>query len=198
MRGLINKMDEKDFNIDDIINDVNSKKLANESKPEMENDISFNDNTETENKVSDQETEQTDENISDTEETEKSTEDIHLNDEDNQDVSSGAEPIIEPENNKKENIYLKTSDAVQKKNIHKKKKRKKNKQVNTSIFSGLIIVILILTVSLVVAIGGISLGMEYTGMGKSENEITFNIPKNSSTDDIAQILADNQIGRAHV
>lgn len=185
-------MDEKDFNIDDIINDVNSKKLANGSKPEMENDISFNDNTETE-KVSDQETEQTDENISDTEETEKSTTDIHLNDEDNQDVSSGAEPIIEPENNKKENIYLKTSDAVQKKNIHKKKKRKKNKQVNTSIFSGLIIVILILTVSLVVAIGGISLGMEYTGMGKSENEITFNIPKNSSTDDIAQILADNQI-----
>ena len=75
----------------------------------------------------------------------------------------------------------------------KKKKRKNKKGFNNSIFGGLILVTIILTVSLVAAVGGISLGMEYLGIGKTENEVTFNIPKNATTDEIADILIDNKI-----
>ncbi|MBR6872816.1 MAG: endolytic transglycosylase MltG [Ruminococcus sp.] len=74
-----------------------------------------------------------------------------------------------------------------------KKKKKKKSRVNNSIFGALILVTIILTVSLVVAITGIKIGMEYLGVGKSEDDITFNIPENASSDDICEILIANNI-----
>jgi len=67
---------------------------------------------------------------------------------------------------------------------------KQNKKVNNSIFGGLILVTVILTLSLVFAITGIKLGMEYLGVGKSDEEITFNIPDNATNDQIAELLID--------
>ena len=75
----------------------------------------------------------------------------------------------------------------------KKKKKKKGSRVNNSIFGALILVTVILTVSLVVAITGIKIGMEYLGVGKSEDDITFNIPENASADDICEMLINNNI-----
>lgn len=92
-----------------------------------------------------------------------------------------------------ENKPVKKAQKPKKAAPKKAKKKKKKKSFNSSIFGGLILVTIILTISLAVAIGGISLGMEYTGIGKSESEVTFNIPKNSTTDEIAQILYDNKI-----
>lgn len=73
------------------------------------------------------------------------------------------------------------------------KKKKKKKEVNHSIFSGIIVVMVILTLSVVLAVGGINIGMEYWGIGKDDQDISFNIPKGSTNDDIADILAENGI-----
>ena len=74
-----------------------------------------------------------------------------------------------------------------------RKKKKRKSRVNNSIFGALILVTIILTVSLVVAITGIKIGMEYLGVGKSEDDITFNIPENATPDDICDILISNNI-----
>ena len=79
----------------------------------------------------------------------------------------------------------------------KKRKKKivkvKESRINNSIFGAMILVTIILTVSLVVAIKGVSLGMEYIGVGKNEEEITFNIPENATTDDICDLLVYNDL-----
>ena len=74
-----------------------------------------------------------------------------------------------------------------------KKKKKKGTRFNNSIFGGLILVTVILTVSLVLAITGIKIGFEYLGAGKSSENITFNIPENATPEQIADILIDNNI-----
>ena len=74
-----------------------------------------------------------------------------------------------------------------------KKKKKSGVKVNNSIFGGLILVTIILTVSLVLAITGIKISFEYLGAGKSEDNITFKIPDNASPDEIADILIANNI-----
>lgn len=75
----------------------------------------------------------------------------------------------------------------------KKKKSRSKSKVNTSIFGGIILITIILTVSLVIAVSGIKIGMEYWGIGKSDNEVSFNIPKGSTNDDIATLLKQNGI-----
>ena len=78
-------------------------------------------------------------------------------------------------------------------NKYKKKKKKKGSRFNGSIFGGIIIVTLILTVSMVLAVGGITIGMEYYGIGKSDNDISFNIPQGSTNVEIASQLKANGI-----
>ena len=75
----------------------------------------------------------------------------------------------------------------------KKKKKKKKSRFNGSIFGGIIIVSIILTVSLLIAVTGIKLGMEFYGIGKSEGDIRFNIPEGSNNDRIADILVENGV-----
>ena len=75
---------------------------------------------------------------------------------------------------------------------HKKKKRKKS-GFNNSVFGGLIIISVILTASIVIAYNGIRLGMEYLGIGKNSNEITFNIPDGATSDEVIDLLKDNDI-----
>ncbi len=75
----------------------------------------------------------------------------------------------------------------------KKKKKKKKSRFNGTIFGGIIIVAIILTVSLLIAVTGIKLGMEFYGIGKSESDIRFNIPQGSDNDRIADILIENGV-----
>lgn len=74
-----------------------------------------------------------------------------------------------------------------------KKGKKKKSKVNNSIFGGIITICIILTVSVFVAIKGITYCMEYFGVGKSENEISFNIPQGADNEQIADILEKNGI-----
>ena len=76
-----------------------------------------------------------------------------------------------------------------------KKKKKKNNQssFNNSIFGGFFLAFGIVVAAFIVAIGGISLGKEYLGIDKAENDIIFNIPQGSTSVDIAEMLEENQI-----
>ncbi|SEK25200.1 endolytic transglycosylase MltG [Ruminococcus albus] len=73
------------------------------------------------------------------------------------------------------------------------RKKKKGIGFNGSIFGGIILVTIILTVSLLLAVGGLTIGMEFYGIGKDEKDISFNIPEGSSNEDIADLLVENGI-----
>ncbi len=79
------------------------------------------------------------------------------------------------------------------KSAKSKKKKKKKSRFNGSILGGIIIITVILTVSMVLAVGGITIGMEYYGIGKSDNEISFTIPEGASNEKIAQILEEKGV-----
>lgn len=106
-----------------------------------------------------------------------------------------AEKTDESKNKKKSE----KSDITAKTDDNKKPKKKKRKRprartrFNGSIFGGLILVTIILTVSLILAVGGITMGMEYYGIGKSDNDISFNIPEGADNDQIADLLIENGI-----
>lgn len=84
-------------------------------------------------------------------------------------------------------------DNDSKKKSKKKKKKAKAPKVNNSVFGGLIIISVILTASILLAYGGIKLGMEYLGIGKNSNNITFNIPDGATSDDVIKLLQENDI-----
>lgn len=75
----------------------------------------------------------------------------------------------------------------------KKKKGKKKSKVNNSIFTGIIITIIILTISTVIAFTGISVGLEFLGVGKSTSTIKLNIDESYDVDDVADVLYDKGI-----
>lgn len=78
-------------------------------------------------------------------------------------------------------------------NPNKKKKKKKKKRFNMSIITGITLTIVIVCASVVLATGAITLGMEYMGVNKPDNAVTFNIPQGSDNDKIADILIKNGI-----
>ena len=91
----------------------------------------------------------------------------------------------------------KKQDEMPKKKKSSKKGKKRRKKggirFNGSIFGGIILVTIILTVSMLLAVGGLTMGMEFYGIGKDENDISFNIPEGSSNDEIADLLFENGI-----
>ncbi|MBQ7755932.1 MAG: endolytic transglycosylase MltG [Oscillospiraceae bacterium] len=89
--------------------------------------------------------------------------------------------------------YEEEEEVVQKPKKSKKKKKVKKSKVNSSIFVGLIVVCVVLTVSFAIAIFGINMGMEYLGVGKKDVSITINIPKGSDSNDITELLYKNGI-----
>ena len=76
------------------------------------------------------------------------------------------------------------------KKAHKKEKPSK---FNGTIFGGVILTCIILTTSIVLAITGISIATEYYGIGKSDNDVIFNIPEGSTNENIADLLYENGI-----
>lgn len=90
--------------------------------------------------------------------------------------------------------YINTNESKNVKPVKRKKKNKKaQSSFNNSIFGGFFLAFGIVVIAFVVAIGGISLGKEYLGIDKAENDITFNIPQGSTSSDIADMLEENQI-----
>lgn len=87
------------------------------------------------------------------------------------------------------NNYSKPTSSKKK----NKSKKKKKLRFNVSIVGGLTLTIVIVTMSIVFATGAITLGMEYLGINKSDNEIKLNIPEGSNNDEIADILVENNI-----
>lgn len=94
-----------------------------------------------------------------------------------------------------ENTYKESPVGSSPKNNTKKKKKKSGNQSawNNSIFGGFFIAFGVIIIAFIVALGGISLGKEYLGIDKDQNNITFNIPKGSTSSDIADLLEENNI-----
>ena len=226
-------MDEKDFNIGDILEEKNSEALSAQdisklddiaflpstfsaalknapSEPDSEhltdngtdeaseNDEAENMQSETENAPSEEEsTEQIaetdpDEDSVPSEQTEEAVEEPDADDqgEDEADVQDQDDNVEDDTDSEDYDDEYYDDDDYDDDYRPRRIAPSKNKKVNNSIFGGLILVTVILTLSLVFAITGIKLGMEYLGVGKNDEEITFNIPENASNDQIVDLLID--------
>lgn len=172
-------MDDLNLNVDDIINDVNAKmKSADKDETDAE---SVDTETVAEPVESSEPTESADDTV------EEQQEIPEVVDDEPEEVSE------EPEEEDSVEEKPEPPKPKNKGGKKKKKKRKKKGKVNNSLFGGVILVVVILTVSLVLAVGGISMGMEYYGIGKTDEDIRFNIPAGSTNDEIADILVNEGV-----
>lgn len=172
-------MDDLNLNVDDIINDVNAKmKSADKEETDAE---SVDTETVAEPVESSEPTESADDTV------EEQQEIPEVIDDEPEEVSE------EPEEEDSVEEKPEPPKSKNKGGKKKKKKRKKKGKVNNSLFGGVILVVVILTVSLVLAVGGISMGMEYYGIGKTDEDIRFNIPAGSTNDEIADILVNEGV-----
>lgn len=172
-------MDDLNLNVDDIINDVNAKmKSADKDETDAE---SVDTETVAEPVESSEHTESADDTV------EEQQEIPEVVDDEPEEVSE------EPEEEDSVEEKPEPPKPKNKGSKKKKKKRKKKGKVNNSLFGGVILVVVILTVSLVLAVGGISMGMEYYGIGKTDEDIRFNIPAGSTNDEIADILVNEGV-----
>lgn len=89
------------------------------------------------------------------------------------------------------------SENQQKKSAHsgsKKKRRRKKKRNTGKIAFRLIIFCVIIIIACICAFFLINIGMEVTGLGRHDDtELTIEIPKGATSEDIANILVDNEI-----
>lgn len=185
-------MDDLNFNVDDIINDVNSKIKSNTAEENVSDvhseditdtpaddvqDITFENKSEPSILDSVQELEEADDTAE--------SEDVSA-EPSNEEVEEKPELVVEPAPKTEKPKPKKAAKST-------KKKKKKKSKVNNSLFGGIILVVVILTVSMVLAVGGISMGMEYYGIGKSDEDIRFNIPSGSTNSQIADILVNEGV-----
>lgn len=172
-------MDDLNFNVDDIINDVNAK-MKSDDKEETDAE-----SVDTEAVADTVEGSEPVESVDDA--VEEQQEIPEVIDDESEDVSE------EPEEEESVEEKPEPPKPKNKGGKKKKKKRKKKGKVNNSLFGGVILVVVILTVSLVLAVGGISIGMEYYGIGKTDEDIRFNIPAGSTNSEIADILVNEGV-----
>lgn len=172
-------MDDLNFNVDDIINDVNAK-MKSDDKEETDAE-----SVDTEAVADTVEVSEPVESVDDA--VEEQQEIPEVIDDESEEVSE------EPEEEESVEEKPKPPKPKNKGGKKKKKKRKKKGKVNNSLFGGVILVVVILTVSLVLAVGGISIGMEYYGIGKTDEDIRFNIPAGSTNSEIADILVNEGV-----
>ena len=150
-------MDDLNFNVDDIINDVNAKIKSAEKNEADEESVEAEPIADTENSSEDcEQADNTDEKPQ-SQETPEATDDkpgpiLAFHEDKSEEDKSEEDEDKGPEKPEKQEKKSKSGKK-------KKKKRKKSK-VNNSVFGGIILVIVILTVSLVLAVGGISIGID--------------------------------------
>ena len=124
-----------------------------------------------------------------------------LNPDENEGDTSSDNELLESIMNAKNNVDTKkkqqsvTPENQPKKSGSGKKKRKKRKKKNTGkIAFRLITFCFIVIIACVCAFFLINIGMEVTGLGRHDDtELTIEIPKGATSEDIANILVDNEI-----
>lgn len=123
-----------------------------------------------------------------------------LNPDDNEKDTSNEE-LFEIIKNAKDKVdsqkKVTISENQQKKNApsgSKKKRRRKKKRNTGKIAFRLIIFCVIIIIACICAFFLINIGMEVTGLGRHDDtELTIEIPKGATSEDIANILVDNEI-----
>ncbi len=70
----------------------------------------------------------------------------------------------------------------------KKKRKKKKVKPNNSILVGTVVTVIVIAVSFILSFLTIQLGVEYMGISKSEESITFEIPAGTTTSTIGDLL----------
>ena len=98
--------------------------------------------------------------------------------------------VVMPKHRQRSERYHSQARRPRRRKVHKKQKPGK---FNGTIFGGIILTCIILTVSIVLAITGISIATEYYGIGKDDKDVIFNIPEGSTNENIADLLYENNI-----
>ena len=75
----------------------------------------------------------------------------------------------------------------------KKKKKKRKKSRRNKVIGSLVLAITIIAASITLSVVIIYAGMDLFGIGKSEIHIDIEVPQNSSTRDIAEILKESDV-----
>lgn len=181
-------MNEKDNELDKILNEYSSKSKANSSSIDdldaLLGGISAK-NQENSDVADNKETQTT------YEEATKDEPNVEESDNsDEQDIDDSSTMVVPTAT--KNNDETSAIKPVEPKKKETKKAKSKTK-INSSIFVALIVVCVVLTISFAVAIFGINMGMEYLGVGKKDVTITINIPSGSGSSEITQLLYDNGI-----
>lgn len=70
----------------------------------------------------------------------------------------------------------------------KRKRKKKKVKPNNSILVGTVVTVIVIAVSFILSFMAIQVGVEYMGLSKSEESVTFDIPVGTTTDTIADLL----------
>ncbi len=217
-KGSFTRMEEKDFKLDDIINkakDADSEKKEADQESAIEKLSEDIASAVSENKLNNEDGHPVDDfSLEPEKEEEKapapaiplekpepeSDSDIIIPESENVEKTQTAKNLkavrrasVAQSRETEDDIHIIRSDRPASAKKKKKKKKAKGTKVNNSVFGGLIIISLILTVSIVLAYGGIKLGMEYLGIGKNQNEITFNIPEGATSEQVVELLEKNGI-----
>lgn len=206
-----NDMSDKEHDIDDILEDLKLEDISDDSKSDVPVDIDEKDkNNETVTEIKETEDNADNDNIKKAAENpEKSDKSNYVKplikegngvSKQNRNIKREERPSVSRNNVNRNNKRPVNKNSNRPKNASsvngKKKKRHKKKnqsKVNTSIFGGIIVTMVVLTVSMIIAVSGITIVMEYWGIGRSDNDVSFNIPQNATNDEIADILFKNGI-----
>lgn len=70
----------------------------------------------------------------------------------------------------------------------KQRRRRKKVKKNNSIFTGALITVIVVSVSFILAFGCIQLGVEYMGLTRSDETISFEIPEGTTSETAADLL----------
>lgn len=78
---------------------------------------------------------------------------------------------------------------VRQEETHRKSKKKKRKvKPNNSIFTGSLVAVIVISVSFILSFMSIQFGVEYIGLTRSDESITFDIPEGTNAGTIADLL----------
>ena len=103
--------------------------------------------------------------------------------------------VVMPKHRRSSDRYYENSARRPRRRRKAQRKQQKPSKFNGTIFGGIILTCIILTISIVLAITGISVATEYYGIGKDDKDVIFNIPEGSTNEKIADLLYENGIIR---
>ncbi len=106
----------------------------------------------------------------------------------------GSEYVLtDDEHIEDEYIDVEYEDNAEEEKVKKPRRRVRKKRKGAKLAFALIRITFIVCASIVLSVLFISLGKDYLGIDKSDEEITVEIPKDATTNDIAQILQEKGV-----